>query len=238
MSSRHCRIWCEPPAAHPSGCAAPAGSPLRVFIEDLSTNGTYIRTPTHQNFALRKHQRYELRSGDEISLVGRSGATSPRGPTGEAIDSAAAARWRTAAASAASSNITGMVVFMWCDLQGRSVKGMPALPAAPEDGASRASGMQPPRPRDSCVAGSSTSFRTNRVEDLYEVGYGDKESRNLSQSHTSFPAFLPCMIPLPPHPRSLSSSRWGKRWGRANAGSCTAPPSAPPGRSGPSKCSS
>jgi len=172
VSSRHCRIWCEPAAAHPSGCAAPAGSPLRVFIEDLSTNGTYIRTPTHQNVALRKHQRYELRSGDEISLVGRSGATSPRGPTGEAVDSAAAARGGHGAAGAATSNMTGMVVFMWCDLQGRSVEGMPALPAAQEDAATtRASGMQPPRPRHNSIGGSSSSGpRPNRVEDLYEVG--------------------------------------------------------------------
>lgn len=155
-----------------------------MFLEDLSTNGTHVRTPAHQNIALRKHQCYELRSGDEISLVGRSGATSPKGPAaaiaseaqlpettafGAAVAAAAAAgasaAGASAAAAAAATTATDMVVFMWCDLQGRSVEGVPA-PAL--ELVTRAVGMQPPQPRQHS-SGSSSGPRPSRVEDLYEV---------------------------------------------------------------------
>jgi hypothetical protein len=170
VSSKHCRIWCEPPACHPSGCPAPSGAPLRVFLEDLSTNGTTVRTPAHQNVVLRKRQCYELRSGDEVSLVGRSGATSPKGPapasaeapTGATSISDAAATATAGGREAlggASATVTDMTVFMWCDLQGRRVEGVPA--AAPE------LVMQPPQPRQN--SGSSNGPRPSRVEDLYEV---------------------------------------------------------------------
>ena len=68
VSGKHARLWCErvgPGHAH------------RVFIEDLSSNGTIIRTAQNFKFTLRRGQRRELHSGDEISLV-KAGKHSPK----------------------------------------------------------------------------------------------------------------------------------------------------------------
>jgi hypothetical protein len=55
VSTNHCLVYCD--FTQPK---------MRVFIEDCSVNGTYIN---HALTRLRKGERVELRSGDEIFLL-------------------------------------------------------------------------------------------------------------------------------------------------------------------------
>ena len=59
VSSRHCRIFCE------RSENAFGGAELLVFVEDMSSNGTYV----NQTVQLRKGQKRQLHTGDEISLL-------------------------------------------------------------------------------------------------------------------------------------------------------------------------
>ena len=55
VSSTHCRIYCDYESAR-----------LRVFLEDCSQNGTFVNSALYR---IKKGERTELKSGDEIYLV-------------------------------------------------------------------------------------------------------------------------------------------------------------------------
>lgn len=61
ISGNHCRIYCEKVSAFSS---------LKVIIQDLSSNGTYIRTPAKNMILLDKKEKRQIHSGDEILMLG------------------------------------------------------------------------------------------------------------------------------------------------------------------------
>lgn len=62
ISNRHCKIYCEREREN---------SPLEVFIEDSSANGTFI----NKTIKLQKGTRRLLHTGDEISLISANAST-------------------------------------------------------------------------------------------------------------------------------------------------------------------
>jgi hypothetical protein len=62
ISNRHCKIYCEREREN---------SPLEVFIEDSSANGTFI----NKTIKLQKGSRRLLHTGDEISLISANAST-------------------------------------------------------------------------------------------------------------------------------------------------------------------
>jgi tRNA A-37 threonylcarbamoyl transferase component Bud32 len=104
VSSSHCKIYCE--VASPAKVGGRGGSSselFAVFIEDHSSNGTWVNKTTR----LRRGQRRQLHSGDEVSLLATKLADSRIGGFTFVYDHASAERRATLAQGGAAAAVFG-----------------------------------------------------------------------------------------------------------------------------------